>query len=190
MSDCCNLVSQLNIEFGCVISVSMNSSIEMFDMCATIKTGITTGSISITAYASESTYVGCPGQAGVSIPWIRRTDCNQLYFISNGEGPSYLVGGATSSSLVSLNTHVRSYTVLEASSSSGPTSLYTEDTRVDGYGLDYSGNPLSFDTLGDSGNIFENFGLGEGNMYLQNFSLNLTPGAVPTANYSFAYYII
>lgn len=194
--DCCKLVGNLQLSgvfsWGCVTSVSLNAKPEIIKECGgEVLFGPTIGSVSVSGYAASEIHVGCPGKAGVSIPWVRRFDCDSspsiVYFISAGQGASYVAGDV--GGLATLSTPFgRSYNSLSASSQSGPVSIYMETEQEDGYGLSYSGNPLSFDT----GNslIFSNFGVGDGDMYLQNFSLELNPGELPVATYSFAFSII
>jgi len=186
--DCCKLVGNLNLNLeGCIISVNVSGKTEVNVSCGEPLPGPTTGTVSLTGYADTTMFVGCPGRAGVSIPWVRKYDCenNKVYFIFSGEGSSFIEGDADR--FVTLNqTLNRTFKSINASSSSGPQSIYMETTHVDGYGLTYDGNPISF-TTDPEGTIIPNFGVGEGDMYLQNFSLEANPGSLPTASYSFVF---
>ena len=51
----------------------------------------------------------------------------------------------------------------------------------------YSVGPISFDTSSEAGCTLGNMGMGTGDYYLQNFRVELVPGAIPVANYTFAY---
>jgi len=192
--DCCKLVGNLEIGInGCIVSVNVNSQAEIIKECGdVILLGPSTGTVSITGYTSESPdiHVGCPGRVGVSIPWVRRFDCDEgtgIHLIPAGQGPSYLAGDIEG--LATLNNDTgRSYTSVNANASSGPSSVYMETEQVEGYGLTYNGGPISFNT--SQSMVFPNFGVGSGDMYLQNFSLEMSPGQVPTANYSFMFVII
>jgi len=220
---CCQLVGNLELEQfpGCIISVNVSSRLEVIKECGnTILTGATTGSISIVGYAAQSIHTGCPGRAGVSVNWMKRLDCDEYktYFLSTGQGPSYLAGdtnalinGREESLAVLNNSTGRAYPTINASSSSGPASIYMKTNQTDGYGLVYIGSPIAFDTsikpditnplngtrtMSINGqtiriysSVLPNMGIGAGPMYLQNFSLEMTPGELPTASYSFAFFI-
>ena len=196
---CCKLVGNLNLPGidGCITSINMSSKAEIISECETdILVGPTVGTVSITGYAVTPTgndsgvHTGCPGKAGVSITWVRRYDCdtNTLYFIAGGAGSSYIVGDV--SGLAQLHTSFnRTYSTISASSSSGPATIYMETQQEDGYGLVYTGNPISFDS---SDNLeFSNFIDPTGpTLYLQSFSLDLNPGEIPLATYSFTFSIV
>lgn len=196
--DCCRLVGDLKLNLdGCVISVSSSARAEIIKECGeTLLVGPTTGTVSMTAYAVTPTqqdvgvHVGCPGQANVSVQWVRRYDCdsNIVYFIPAGQGASYVSGDVAGlASLVKSTGRV--YTTINASAGSGPSSLYSWTQQEDGYGLVYTGQPISFNT--DTGSlVFENFiESGGPALYLQSFSLSTNPGEIPTASYSFVFSI-
>jgi hypothetical protein len=146
--------------------------------------------VSITGYASNEIHIGCPGRAGVNLPWVRKYDCenDEMYFISQGEGQSFIVGDTDG--LVSLKNSLDiTCTAFSASSSSGPAAMYMEESQINGYGLIYRGGPFDFET-DDDGVIFTNLGnLGIPKLYLQSFNVNFNPGEVPTATYSFVHHI-
>jgi hypothetical protein len=202
ITSCCQLAGGLNIGSipGCVTSVNVSSSTEITDVCNDIKTGPTVGNVSITGYASDVVFIGCPSQAGVSISWARRYDCKTgtLYFMHSGEGQSFISGeisgnsfsgGGGSHGYVSLNKKVnRSYEVINASSDGGPMSTYMRAIRTDGYGMTYSGDIFTFNTGATL--EFNNFlGIGTGPLYLQNFNINFPSGGFPIASYSFLFAI-
>jgi len=188
--DCCRLVGNLQLDIeGCIISVNVNSRTEIIKECDGVPlVGPSTGTVSLTGYVYQNAAIhnGCPGRAGVSIPWVRRYDCdsNIVYMISAGQGSSYVAGDVAGLATLITSTG-RSFPSISASSSSGPASIYMETEQTDGYGLDYTGGPISIDT--SSSMVFPNFGVGSGPMYLQSFSVEFSPGEVPTANYSFAF---
>jgi hypothetical protein len=190
-SECCQFVGNLDLPVeGCIISINVSSNTETFWLCNQVKLGPTIGSVSVSAIADTELYSGCPSKAGVSILWTRKYDCDTdtVYFINNGEGQSYISGDTAG--LATLNsTTGRVYPVISASASSGPTSLYMSIEREDGFGMNYTGGPWEFDTSTKEGVTFNNFGVGTGDLYLQNFDLTLTPGEFPTANYTFAFFI-
>jgi hypothetical protein len=97
---CCQLVGDLNLGItgGCLISVNTNCSTEGIIACGDDQPlqGPTTGTVSITAYASNSVWIGCPAKAGLSVPYVRKYDCDLdiVYFISSGQGQSFVSGDA------------------------------------------------------------------------------------------------
>ena len=194
---CCNLVGNLNLNLnGCVISVNVAGKTEVSNACgSTPLPGPTTGTVSITAYASDSMFVGCPSKAGVSISWIKKYDCenNKVYFIFAGQGASFIEGDESALNSLGLyldNPLNRVYNSISASSSSGPQSIYMETAHKDGYGLRYDGQPIDFDTGGPSNEVtIPNFVEGKGDLYLQGFNLEASPGNIPTVSYSFVFTI-
>lgn len=189
-TDCCKLVGNLSLALeDCIISVNVSSRAEVIKECGgELLMGPSTGSVSITAYASNDFYIGCGGKAGVSISWVRRYDCenDEVHFIPSGKGASYVVGDVEGLASLLLGTG-KSYTSFNANASSGPATIYTEVEQEDGYGLLYTGNPFSFSTEEPENLEFENFGVGEGTLYLQNFSLELNSSTLPVVTYSFMF---
>jgi hypothetical protein len=186
MSSCCQLVGNLDLDLGCIISINTSSATEVIMACGEDPLeGPTTGTISISAYVSDGlVWVGCPSRAGVSIPFIRKYDCqnDKVYFIFSGQGQSFISGDIDK--YVSLNralpTRSRS---ISASAASGPTGLYMDTTQTNGYGLNYNGGPINFTTSKD-GTSMSILGT---NAYLQSFSLEAQPGQIPVVSYSFVY---
>ena len=180
---CCQLVNGLDLGIEGIISVSTNSSVEVSAVCGDEPLeGPITHSVSITGYASTEVWLTCPAKAGVNIPYIRKYDCvnNMLYFIFAGQGQSFVSGpvGVFANLYKSFST----VTSFSASASSGPTTPYMETTQTNGYGLQYSGGPISFSTSELSSPI----DLGSlGDHYLQSFSFDAQPGQLPIASYNF-----
>lgn len=186
---CCKLVGEFPINAGeCYVSINVSSSTEASLIESQLVVGPTVGTVSVTGHAKDTVHIGCPGRANVQIPWLRKWDCdsNELYFIPQGEGRSSIFGEVEG--LASLHYTIGSYRIVNASSSSGPAALYTDETQTDGYGLSYSGGPISFSTSPD-GVTWDGagLGLGVGTMYMQNFSVEFTPGEIPIASYSFVF---
>lgn len=190
--DCCKLVGNLDLGIdGCIISVSSNSNTEIIMACGeNIQTGPSTKSVNLTAYAGTESWTGCPSKAGVSIPYVRKYDCENdiLYLIFAGQGQSFITGSPTELfDFVELNSNIddvgitsKSYS---ASSSSGPATIYMETNQITGYGMTYKQGPIEFDT--SSEDILKPLGnLGE-DYYLQNFSFDAQPGQLPVVSYSF-----
>jgi len=187
---CCNLVADFDINDRCIISISVNSSTETQNICEDeILVGPTICTVSVTGYASNSIHVGCPARANVSVPWMRRQDCEgKVYFIFSGEGNSSIVGDVKGMASIHRKSG-REYTVVSASSSSGPATIYTKDTQVDGFGLTYSGDPYSFSTTEEGVKFNRIIDIGPATWSLQSFNLNMQPGQLPTASYSFVFQI-
>lgn len=198
--DCCRLVGQIDI-FTCVISISMNSRTEVVKECDGVPLiGPSTGTVSLTAYTnSASIYRGCQASASVSIPWVRKYDCetDTVHYINDGKGNSTIIGESYVSPYASIiNDTGRRYSNVSASVGSGPTSIYALQEQIDGYGLNYYGGPLNFSsdnessiTFGFSSIVPGDFDKPSGatDLYLQSFNLNLNPGEVPQVSYSFAF---
>jgi len=188
-AECCKLVGNFPINVAeCFVSINVSSSTESSLIENQMIVGPTVGTVSVTGHAQDTIHIGCPGRANVQVPWLRKWDCdnNDLYFIPQGEGRSSIFGEV--GSLASLHRTIGSYRIVNASSSSGPAAIYTDETQTDGYGMTYTGGPISFST-GPDGVIWDGAGLdlGIGTMYLQNFSVEFTPGQIPMASYSFVF---
>lgn len=188
-SNCCQLVGALNLGInGCFISISTSSSTEIITNCDNIYEGPTVATLNLSAYASTDLWTGCPGRAGVSIPYNRRYDCDGdvVHFIFSGRGQSFYVGdvGAYVSLYRTASTTSES---MSASSSSGPAAVYMRTTQYNGYGMTYRGDPISF-TTSEEGTTISLGGVFSGETYyLQNFSFDAQPGQFPIVSYSFVY---
>jgi hypothetical protein len=189
-SSCCKLVGDLNLGIdGCIISINTNCATESSVACGDTQPqeGPSTGTLSITGYAMTQLWIGCPSKAGVNIPYIRKYDCVEdvVYFIPNGQGQSFTSGDA--GSVASVKYALSTCNALSASSSSGPATIYMETEQINGYGLSYTGGPISIDTTPAMEPIvIPGFG-GSTGVYLQSFNFEAQPGALPTASYSFVY---
>lgn len=196
-SECCKLVGNFFEETPftfdslgqCFISVNNNINTEYADFsCTDMLGGYSVGTLNIAGYADTIPYTGCPGSAGCQVLWLRKYDCNldKLHFIYAGEGRSYASGNTDY--LVTLNREYPKKTrVLNASSQSGPASIFTDIEQTEGLGMLYEKGPISFNTSSEDGCTLPNMGLGESDYYLQNFRVELVPGSIPVANYTFAY---
>jgi len=196
-SGCCSLVGNflndtgLGLPSGCFLSVNININTEYTDQgCDDMLGGAKTASLTLSAYASTDIYLGCSGRAGVQVIWLRKYDCvvDKLHFIYSGEGRSFLSEDILSGLGLSLNnTYPDRTRAISASAQSGPMSFYTDVTQAEGKGMTYGGGPISFDTSSQAGCTLGNMGVGSSDYYLQNFSIELVPGAIPVVNYSFAF---
>lgn len=193
---CCNLVGnflETGFRFpgnGCFISVnnSINTDFGNFDCDELDISGQTSGSLNLAAYAGTDVYYGCPGRAGVQVLWTRKYDCeaDYVHFIFNGEGRSFRYGDGIPE--LRLNKEYSKTTkILNASSQSGPLSMYTDIEQTEGIGMTYTKGPITFDTSSETGCTLDNMGVGVSDYYLQNFNIEFVPGAIPVANYTFAY---
>ena len=186
MAGCCQLVGDLRLGIdGCIISINTSCSTEGVIACGDDEPleGPTTGTINITAFADTSPWIGCPAKAGINIPYIRKYDCENdvLYFIPSGQGQSFTSGPAQS--FASVKFVLASCVALSASSASGPASIYMETTQINGYGLSYTGGPISLETT--SSMDPSDIGVGPSEMYLQSFNFDAQPGQLPTVSYSY-----
>jgi len=181
---CCQLVGNIDPVGEYVLSVQIKSDTEMSKVGRTLIVGPTVGSVVVTGYATRHIHKGCPGRAGVTIPWMKKYDCdrNEVHLIFMGAGRSYISGDVES--LASVYNGVVRYPILNASAASGPTAMYEDTDQLDGFGLRYSGRPYSFDTSYSNGVRISMGGVGNSNMYLQSFSLQCNPGQVPIATYN------
>lgn len=198
-NDCCKLAGGLIITLdGCIISINMTSRTEVVKECdGEALIGPTTGTVSLSAFMDNvGIYQGCPAKAGVSIPWVRKYDCetDTLYFINSGKGTSFIAGPVSEASI--LISTGRIYPTMNASAGGGPTSLVMQTDQEDGYGLSYSEGPINFTSDSISSITFPMSSIlggsieipsGATDLYLQNFNLEKNPGNVPTVNYSFAF---
>jgi len=198
MAGCCTLVGNflndtgISLPNGCFLSVNSNVNTEYSDTgCDEMLGGYTIGSLNLSGYAGTEVYTGCGGRAGTQVIWLRKYDCSSdiLYFIYAGEGRSFLSEDITLDEISLNNTYPNRTRVLSASAQSGPTGFYTDVTQAEGKGMTYAGGPINFDTSSEVGCTLADIGLSNSgsSLYLQNFSIELVPGSIPVANYSFAY---
>lgn len=186
-NECCLLVGNFPITQKGIISISVTSSTETSKIGDNLIIGATIGTVSISGFAQDIIHNGCPGKAGVQIPWIKKWDCdnNEIYFIPAGEGRSFISGDVNN--LATLGELVLSYNTINASASSGPTSIYMDTNQEDGYGLSYTGSPINFVTSEEGVTCDGIIDVGLGKLYLQSFNLECNPGAIPMASYSFVF---
>lgn len=182
-SNCCNLVGNFDLNLsGCIVSVSTNSFTEFIGCGDVPIEGPSMTTINFSGYASMTMWKGCPGRAGVSIPYVRKYDCenDKVYLIFNGLGQSHCSGDADKFATI-MNVARKEAISINANSSSGPAAIYEKSFTKTGYGLKYTGNPISFITSKEGTFISLSNDL---NGYLQNFSFEVRPGELPIASYS------
>jgi hypothetical protein len=186
-STCCKLVGAFPGLDRCLISISSRINTEVSKVAGNLVIGPTIGVVSISAYINNNTHIGCPGRINVSIPWLRKYNCDKdiIYFLYQGEGQASIAGDVEE--LGFLNLPAVSYRTINASASSGPASIYEDEIQNDGYGLRYIGDPWSFNT-NNSNSLTIDTGIADyGSLNLQSFSAQFQPGQLPTANYEFVY---
>jgi len=197
---CCNLVGDFDITAPGILSITSQGSTQMNLISANNVNAYTisasTGTVSLTAYASALRYKGCPGRAGVSIPWIVKSNCAKNIYLFGGYGRSYISGEvgdyAKFPSIAGVPNPISEYDVVSATAGSGPSALYEDSTQKDGYGLIYKGNPWDIDTSSESGCLINltSYGIGGyGLCMLQNINIQCVPGQIPIVNMSFIYSI-
>ena len=189
VEDCCKLVGNLALGLSeCIISVSTSCNVEIINACVTkLLEGPGTLSINISGYASNTIWKDCPARAGVSVGYVTKYDCDQdvMHIIYVSKGQSYKIGNIENLGVDLLDELPTSCISLSASSSSGPASLYTEAEQVNGYGLNYNGLPITFNTDNE-----QTLKMDLGNKlgrecYLNSFNIEAQPGQFPVASYSF-----
>lgn len=186
---CCQLVGDLKLGMaGCIISINTNCSTEGIIACGDDQPlpGPSTGTLSITAYADNNVWIGCAAKAGLTVPYIRKYDCDTdtIYFIPSGQGQSFTSGNTQG--FASVKYVLSTCTALSASSANGPASPYLQETQTNGYGLSYNGGPISIDTTPemDASSIGTAF---PDELYIQSFSFDAQPGQLPTVTYSYIF---
>jgi hypothetical protein len=158
--------------------------------------GPTLGDLSITAYAPLpiSTFISCPGRAGVSYEWDQRLDCDSYsyvkpIFIPRGKDKAYTEGDVPAGQISMIK--YNDYTTFEASAASGPFTVYFKNDHSDGYNFYYSGVPLSVTPNSGKQSTVVSFlsGIlpGGSDLYLTNFSWEYNPPNIPTVSYSFIF---
>lgn len=194
MVDCCHLVGNFFndtlFNFSeCIISVNNTVNTEMNDYgCGELSLGGRVGTINISGFADTIVYTGCPARAGVQVLWMRkfRCDIEKVHFIFLGPGRSFMQDAASSYVTLGVPSEITT-DVVTASSQSGPAALFTITKQKEGLGMSYTKGPIAFDTSSESGCTLTNMGVGDGPYYLQTFNIELVPGAIPVASYTFAY---
>jgi hypothetical protein len=203
MVDCCKLVGNFPVTVEGIISISSKgkTDVQVYSDGSSVVSvvGPSTGTVSISAYASKEVHYGCFGRASVSVNWIKKSNCDTTTFIYAGQGFSSIsgdVGGLVSfPSTQGVSQPLAEMNVLNVSAASGPAALYEDYTQQDGYGLIFTGNPWNINTSSEEGASVDlsNFGLGDYTRtqpaLLQSLSLQLTPGELPVVSMDFIYQI-
>jgi hypothetical protein len=177
---CCQFVGNLKFNINaCIISVSTSCSVDSGSVCG-VSGGNRSKTVSVSAYAGNSVWIGCSAKAGVSIPHIQKYDCERdiTHFLHSGDGQSYTFGSLKG--IAYVQKVLQTCEIISANSSSGPSGIYSRDIQTNGTGLVYLGGPFNFSS---SSRVRISIpGIGGG--YLQSFSFEAQPGQIPVANYS------
>ena len=154
-SDCCFLVGNYVTELEGIISINSRTNFEASKVEGCIILGPSTGTVSVTAYADNKVYSGCNATASVSIPWIRKYDCDNdiNYFIFQSGGMAQIAGNpADVSYLVGLNNSLFSTDYVSVSASYAFVAFTGSQTGIEIKGLSqvhiYTSKPFS-DRSGD-----------------------------------------
>lgn len=144
MADCCYLVGNLSGLPEGFISIEVRLGTQVFTTAdGESFLGAAVGQLTATAYGSATGELPCPGRAGVQYDWMQRYDCinDIVHFIPIGKDKAFMEGDVTSE--ISISNIVASNTMLSASASSGPHTIYMQATHHQGWGFSYTGVPLS-----------------------------------------------
>jgi hypothetical protein len=197
MSNCeCNLAGLLSVNFQGIVSANLNGSttVDISDD-GLVLIGQTINTLSITGHPflpGGDIFLGvrCTSQASVSCDWLQKYDCinDIVYFISQSGGKASLVGDSIRgvSLLCDPNIVGRFY---NASASSGPATPVITSNRRDGFGLSYTGGPISINT-NEPRTYNIRIGSDSFNCYLQNFSINVSPPTPASVSYSFVFSVL
>jgi len=125
---------------------------------------------------------------------LKKSDCEKYIYLYAGAGNSYQTGDTGDfiswPNIAGITNPISKFNVLNASASSGPTSLYEEYTQNDGYGLIYTGQPFNINTSDENSSTVNLSNYGDyGDCLLQSLSLQCTPGQLPVVNMDFLYSI-
>jgi hypothetical protein len=195
----CNIAAAFQIEYDGIISASMTAGSDIkLTSDEIVLIGPTLGTINIVAYPyprmpssnlERTLGVQCPTRVQASLTWQRRYDCdNDIYYFIPTRGGTASIEGEMPSTVSFEQGPFLSYEAFSASASSGPASYYLDTVHYDGFNLIYTGNPIQFESGRPDVNsfMFDRLPLGT-ELYLQSFSMDITPPHTATVSYSFAF---
>ena len=189
----CNLAGLISTNYSGIVSANLNGSttVELAED-GTVLIGQTTNTLSITAYPFSpggDMFLGvrCPSQASVSLDWVSKYDCidDIVYFIPAVGGKTTMSGDNINGVSLICDPNITNE-FMDASASGGPTTPVIISSRKDGYGLRYSGVPISIDTINTT-TYYLVIGSSSFNCYLQSFSINVRPPSPAQVSYSFVF---
>jgi len=195
----CNIAGMFDIELDGIISASMNSSADIrLTSDGIVLLGPAFGTINLVAYpyspnpsSNEDRLLGveCPTRVGASINWVRRYDCDddKYYFIPQTGGSAWVEGDMPNNVSFELGPFSE-YKSFSASASSGPATVYLDTYHRDGFNLIYTGRPIAFQAgRPEPINILSSRLPSGIELYLQSFSLEITPPFSSQVSYSFVF---
>lgn len=196
MSCPCDLVGLMSSNYQGIYSASINGSttVEIADD-GLVLLGATVSNLNISAYAflpGSDPFLGatCNAQAQAQIPWITKEDCDgNTFFIPRSGGKASITPDAgLNSSIIELECSPGIISQdIQADASGGPSSRVVVTNREDGFGLKYTGNPISINSARPMGYVI-NLGFANSiTAYLQSFSLTVSPPDVARVQYSFVF---
>lgn len=191
----CSIVGLLSINYGGIISASINGSttVEIADTDGTVLLGPTTNTLTLSAYAFEpggDFFLGCtcPASAQAQIQWIQKYDCyNDItYFIPKVNSKASISGGPINGCVLECDPDIESMS-FDANASSGPATPYLTAIRKDGFNLKYTGRPIAISSASPQPYYIQLGDFGTLKVYLQSFQLTISPPQPATVNYSFVF---
>jgi hypothetical protein len=200
MADCaCSIAGLFDIELDGIISASMSAGTDIkLTSDEVLLFGPTLGTVNIQAYPYErnpesssarTLGVTCPTKIQAQINWVRRYDCdNNIYYFIPLRGGTASIEGDTPAGISFEQGPFVSYNSFNASAGSGPTTVILSSTHSDGFNLRYDGLPIPFESGRPEPINILSTKLPEGvELYLQSFSMDITPPYQATVSYSFAF---
>ncbi|MCK4975444.1 MAG: hypothetical protein KAS36_00770 [Anaerolineales bacterium] len=195
----CNIAGAFDIEYDGIISASMSAGTDIkLTADEIILVGPTLGTINIQAYPyppnpatnlERTLGVRCPTKVQAQISWVRRYDCdNNIYYFIPQRGGTASIEGETPDGISFEQGPFLGYRSFSASASSGPATVYLDTTHYDGFNLIYTGSPIPFESgRPEPMNILASKLPAGVELYLQSFSMDITPPHNSTVSYSFAF---
>ena len=195
----CNIAGAFDIEYDGIISASMTAGTDIkLTSDEIILIGPTLGTINIQAYPylpnpatnlDRTLGVSCPTKVQAQMNWVRRYDCDDdlYYFIPQRGGTASLEGELPLGVSFEIGPFL-GYQSFSASASSGPATVYLDTTHYDGFNLIYTGHPIPFESgRPEPMNILTSRLPVGVDLYLQSFSMDITPPHNASCSYSFAF---
>ena len=195
----CSLAGEFDIEYDGIISASMSAGTDIkLTSDGIMLFGPTLGTVNLQAYpyarnpasnAQRVLGVTCPTRVQAQINWVRRYDCdNDEYYFIPMRGGTASIEGDIPTGISFENGPLFTYSSFNASASSGPTTMVLTNDHFDGFNLIYTGLPIPFESGRPTAmNILAAKMPVGSELYLQSFSMDITPPHQATVSYSFAF---
>jgi len=159
MACTCRLVGALDIGYRGVYDINISHRREVINLLnGEIARMPLITTITISAYPFDPGAVfeptSCPTNFNASFKWTRIYDCDQdkYFYIYNKVNTINYIGDTPE--YITVYNSEETSSVIKASASSGPYSVYMEEMGYVGSGMNYTGNPIQFDTEGAPGDGF------------------------------------